>query len=261
MRKLIILFLLLFTTSAFAQVDYVPGYTARFDARYVNISGDTMTGSLTSPNFISDVAIGTQPYACTSTTLNTNLNADLWDGYQFADYLDQAVKTTSSPTFAKVIFTNGSSMYDQATRFFFQVQSARFDVLNEAGNRYIMIVSSGVLTLYDQSGTADSNRYIFTDTNGCINLNKTTGHIKHINDSQYYYAGAANDAGWTYDSTDMLVNTALVGTGVLKFASAGNWGAGGAGAGTLTNAPSAGNPVSWLQVKDNNGNVRQIPAW
>lgn len=31
-------------------------------------------------NFISDVATGTSPYACTSTTLNTNLNADLIDG-------------------------------------------------------------------------------------------------------------------------------------------------------------------------------------
>lgn len=31
------------------------------------------------PNFTSHIAIGTQPYACTSTTLNTNLNADLLD--------------------------------------------------------------------------------------------------------------------------------------------------------------------------------------
>lgn len=32
---------------------------------------------ITSPNFVSTVATGTQPYACTSTTLNTNLNAGL----------------------------------------------------------------------------------------------------------------------------------------------------------------------------------------
>jgi hypothetical protein len=37
-----------------------------------------------------------------STTLVTNLNADLWDGYQFSDYLDQAVKIASSPTFANL---------------------------------------------------------------------------------------------------------------------------------------------------------------
>jgi len=37
-----------------------------------------------------------------TTTLVPNLNADLWDGYNFSDYLDQAVKTTSSPTFANL---------------------------------------------------------------------------------------------------------------------------------------------------------------
>ena len=35
---------------------------------------------ITALNFISDVALGTQPYACLSTTLNTNLNADMLDG-------------------------------------------------------------------------------------------------------------------------------------------------------------------------------------
>jgi hypothetical protein len=47
----------------------------------------------------STLAIGTAPFAVTSTTVNTNLNADLWDGYQFSDYLDQAVLSTSGPTF------------------------------------------------------------------------------------------------------------------------------------------------------------------
>jgi len=47
---------------------------------YVLKAGDTMVGALTAPNFISNVATGTQPYAATSTTVNTNLNADLLDG-------------------------------------------------------------------------------------------------------------------------------------------------------------------------------------
>ena len=64
----------------------------------------TTTGIVTGLNFISTVATGTAPYACDSTTVNPNLNADLWDGNQFADYLDQAVKTTSSPTFVTGTF-------------------------------------------------------------------------------------------------------------------------------------------------------------
>jgi hypothetical protein len=41
----------------------------------------------------------------TSTTVVTNLNADLWDGYQFSDYLNQAVRTSDSPTFSKIRLT------------------------------------------------------------------------------------------------------------------------------------------------------------
>lgn len=35
----------------------------------------------------------------------SGLDADLWDGYQFTDYLNQAVKTTSSPTFSNMTVT------------------------------------------------------------------------------------------------------------------------------------------------------------
>ena len=44
-------------------------------------------GSVNGNYFTSRVATGTQPYACTSTTLNTNLNADLLDGYHVTDLL------------------------------------------------------------------------------------------------------------------------------------------------------------------------------
>jgi len=70
-----------------------------------NDSVDIGTGIYTGARFVSEVAIGTAPYSCTSTTLNTNLNADLWDGYQFSDYLNQAVKTTSAVTFGS-LYTN-----------------------------------------------------------------------------------------------------------------------------------------------------------
>lgn len=59
-------------------------------------------GSLAFGDFTSLVATGTAPFFCDSATVCTNLNSDLWDGYQFGDYLDQAVKTTSSPTFAQL---------------------------------------------------------------------------------------------------------------------------------------------------------------
>ncbi|MFA5406955.1 MAG: hypothetical protein WC307_06385 [Candidatus Nanoarchaeia archaeon] len=59
----------------------------------------TSSASITGTYLVSNIATGTAPVQVTSTTVCTNLNADLWDGYQFSDYLNQAVKTTSSPTF------------------------------------------------------------------------------------------------------------------------------------------------------------------
>lgn len=56
---------------------------------------NSFTVMQTAPNFISTVAVGTQPYACTSTTVNTNLNADKVDGYDF----NQSLQTTNSPAF------------------------------------------------------------------------------------------------------------------------------------------------------------------
>jgi len=63
-------------------------------------------GSLTAAGqVVSTLATGTSPLNVTSTTLNTNLNADLWDGKQFSDYLNQSLLTTSSPTFNALIAT------------------------------------------------------------------------------------------------------------------------------------------------------------
>src|SRR3990167_9692515 len=47
------------------------------------------------------------PFTVDSTFLVSNLNADLWDGYQFADYLDQAVKTTSNVIFNQITLGDG----------------------------------------------------------------------------------------------------------------------------------------------------------
>lgn len=56
------------------------------DGRYVNVTGDTMTGPLivkaaiTGTQLISTIATGTSPLKVTSTTVVTNLNSDLLDG-------------------------------------------------------------------------------------------------------------------------------------------------------------------------------------
>ena len=71
---------------------YVRQYTGVFTsikrtATLLDASGNTsFPGSVTSVRHISTVGTGTQPYQCNSTTLNTNLNADLLDGNHGAYY-------------------------------------------------------------------------------------------------------------------------------------------------------------------------------
>jgi hypothetical protein len=68
-----------------------------------------------------------------STTVVTNLNADLWDGNHFASYLNQAVLTTSSPTFTGVTLpsithngTNGVGDIGQSGQTFATVYATTF---------------------------------------------------------------------------------------------------------------------------------------
>ena len=87
------------------QILEISGSSSQLGNQSVNgtISG---TSTITGTQLISNIAIGTSPLLVTSNTLVNNLNADLWDGNEFATYLNQAVLTTSSPTFAGLTIDN-----------------------------------------------------------------------------------------------------------------------------------------------------------
>jgi hypothetical protein len=57
----------------------------------------TLTSLTTSGQVTSTLATGTAPFAVTSTTVNTNLNADLLDGYQASEFVMEnwSIKTTN----------------------------------------------------------------------------------------------------------------------------------------------------------------------
>lgn len=77
------------------------------DNRYVNVTGDTMTGplivkaSITGTQLISNIADGTAPLKVTSKTVVTNLNSDLLDGYHETSFF----RTRGSQTIASSIPT------------------------------------------------------------------------------------------------------------------------------------------------------------
>ena len=85
------------------------------DERYVNVTGDTMTGPLivkaaiTGTQLISTIATGTSPLKVTSTTVVTNLNSDLLDGLHETSFFrargDQSI-ARSVPTTTELANNN-----------------------------------------------------------------------------------------------------------------------------------------------------------
>jgi len=89
----------------------------------VNKAGDTMTGQL-----ISTLAIGTSPLAVTSTTVNTNLNADMVDGIHASSFAllsgatftgsmivktvnDAGPMTATNGTVAEIVFNSADTSF------------------------------------------------------------------------------------------------------------------------------------------------------
>jgi hypothetical protein len=56
------------------------------DARYLQLTGGALTGWLSLPGFISTAPDGTAPFQVGSSTLVTNLNADMLDGHHASDF-------------------------------------------------------------------------------------------------------------------------------------------------------------------------------
>lgn len=85
------------------------------DERYVNVTGDTMTGpiivkaAITGTQLISTIATGTSPLKVTSTTVVTNLNSDLLDGLHETSFFrargDQSI-ASSVPTTTELATSN-----------------------------------------------------------------------------------------------------------------------------------------------------------
>lgn len=72
------------------------------DKRYVNVTGDTMTGPLivkatvTGTQLISTIATGTSPFTVSSTTVVSNLNADMLDGWHLSYILKDGYVTSGT---------------------------------------------------------------------------------------------------------------------------------------------------------------------
>ena len=105
-----------------------------------------------------------------------------------------------------------------------------------------------------------------TGTNRGIVLNSATNIVAWGGTTSSFPAIKRNAAAINFrladDSADAAITASTITTSstTLHTTSVALSNGAGAGAGTLTNAPSAGNPTKWIPINDN-GTTRYIPAW
>jgi len=143
----------------------------------------------------------------------SGLDSDLWDGNQFSSYLNQAVLTTSQPTFGNLYsndwFRNngsGEGLYNQANDAHFYNASDNYWHLNgNSGD-----ITHGALILYDRYNSAAGNStgrkgYIYWDSSG-FGLLDNTGNwlIKGDGSNTHLERGSLNITGQVNASNNII---------------------------------------------------------
>lgn len=228
--------------------------------------------------------------------------SNVMEGVRLApDYTSRSSAITQ--TFLKHELTRPSGV--SATTTSYQESSVSFNriVANTSGNDAANITHNGfniggAITYLDITGTATGITDNLLTLNGGVStyFNNGAGVVSQkglrfqnfgtisggtvkameanggIFDHQYDYSannrlrfGAGNDASIGYDGTDLVVDTALAGSGILKLSASTNWTANGTGTVTISNLAPAGVGTAtiskWLTIKDDTGTVMYIPAW
>lgn len=134
------------------------------DERYVNVTGDTMTGplivkaSITGTQLISNIADGTAPLTVSSTTVVSNLNADMLDGYHANSFVKIAGARFSQyqqGTYTKILeFTITSGSLQPSIAFTWHPSESARDVWADFS---INIRSSTIIFYANWKGAARRN--------------------------------------------------------------------------------------------------------
>ena len=169
----------------------------------------TTTGIGTFDKFVSTVAIGTQPYAATSTTVNTNLNADLLDGQHGTVYAPTgsiiAYAGATAPT--GWLLCNAGSYLQSAYPALFAVIGTTFGgdattfnvpgLIGNVGGNFIKGVGSGesIGSTGGSSTTADGYAAV-SDSGHTHNIGVGTNVVTYSGSDQVMsYVSTVTDTG------------------------------------------------------------------
>jgi hypothetical protein len=183
----------------------------------------TYSGQLTST-----IGTGTPPMVVSSTTKVANLNADLLDG---SDWSAPPAIGTGTPN------------------------SASFTTINTSGN-----VTTGNGTAIISTGVNGSSSGLAGG--GALFVSNSSSLKIAIGNKSGIIGGAYDGTPYIYGSSQIEVGVGLKVPGGAQFLTTSTALTNGAaaGAGTITNAPAAGNPTKWIGINDN-GTIRYIPSW
>lgn len=161
----------------------------------------------TAPVFRSTVGTGTQPYQCSSTTLNTNLNADLLDGYHQTAFTSIIGRRT--------LYTSGTAPYNYIYLFrianSFGYSTLRVDIdIKTRYHRAILYVDivSGQYA-YGDNGTSVYISKFQVNGQSARLWYKITKQTSGYNYIDFYYQSGAWNLG-SFDIVSRSSNGALV---------------------------------------------------
>ncbi len=160
--------------------------------------------------------------------------------YQEADNVDIDGGDIGDVTFSGTI-TNSATL-NGGTYNTFTITGTVTNSGTLSGGTYSAYTMAGSIT---NSGTVSGGTFSAPTLSGTIT---NSGTISGGNASGITVTGGSVDSTLTDDQ-----NTLLASSTTLNDNS-------GAGAGTLTNAPTAGDPTKWVEI-DDNGTSRYIPTW
>ena len=198
--------------SAANYVDYSVGSTG--DATITPSGGDlTVAGTTTATRFTSSIATGTQPYAATSTTLNTNLNADLLDGHHFSELTDSLNLIRDTLDQHRIDI---NALFDTAAIHLDTLQQHRIDInaLNTGVSIPVSQIAFGNATSDGLTSDANLTRTsgLLTLTDGSLLLTGTTGttpasgagtRMMWIPEKAAFRVGSVGGTEWNADSIGM----------------------------------------------------------
>lgn len=127
----------------------------------------TVTGSVTSPRFISTVATGTAPFTVASTTVVTNLNADLLDGLSSADFAQLSGLTVGSVLFVGT----GPVLVQDNANLFWDDTNNRLGVGTASPSSTVDVLSAASASGLQVQGVAATSTASGNGADAAISLN------------------------------------------------------------------------------------------